>query len=529
MTANPVLTEPSPPHRNCAQLMVPGLGDDTLSRFVLHLDDQPRLMSAEEIARDLQDPFATRLLGVGVFPNTAREVLQALADADPGGPLSRQLFFLLGEGGQASPTALVNRNLRFLITCGTQRAQDGPDVFVSSFHPDQGMVELAAWDASMGGFNFYRTMPESNAWVFAGNSRHALSAPTAGNGPFESHVSGHLLMKELKTPWVNWHSPFARIPAVALADQGLQNHPWVSRLEPGGAYTLEDDGARPAIRRWNGARVAAIVAGTSTESPVRVLRQVTGTMTVNLVSSSTSSAAAVGGSASAVDLPGTFFADADLLGVVGLPEPPRLAVAADVYRQVLTALDVRLTDGGSFDQSGDTHFAFVVPERAHEDVDMVDQSLQAGLLTRRLVACLAMVDFPNPVFSPRRAALQAHIDQVTWTGDGPAFSEAVAAAINGSAAAGQAGTPEAEFAALWTVGDGFAADFGARLDAYFTAVGARLGSVAGFTDCYLVAESRRALVRQMPIFESPLLFSTSSVPDEQRRMTETATVEEVAS
>ena len=143
---------------------------------------------------------------------------------------------------------------------------------------------MMAWDHGTRGFNFYRTMPDSNAWVFAGNSHHALVAPTRGHGPFESHVNGNILMKELKTPWVNWHSPFAQVPATSLASQGLDTHPWVLRLEPGGAYTLEDETVRPGIVRWSAARADAIAASESAETPARIIEQLLSTLTVNLTS-----------------------------------------------------------------------------------------------------------------------------------------------------------------------------------------------------------------------------------------------------
>ena len=40
--------EASPPHRACTQLNIRGLSDDTVSRFVLGLDEGPVLLSAEE-------------------------------------------------------------------------------------------------------------------------------------------------------------------------------------------------------------------------------------------------------------------------------------------------------------------------------------------------------------------------------------------------------------------------------------------------------------------------------------------------
>jgi hypothetical protein len=533
MTAADLAEHASPPHRACTQLMVSGLSDDTVSRFALGLDERPLLLTADDMAAELNDQFAVRLLRAGIFPNTAGEVLQALAQVNPGGPLSKQLFFLLGEGSQVPADAgPVQRNMRFLIMCGA--GQEGPDVVVSSFHPDQGMVELAAWDAAKGGFNFYRTMPDSNAWVFAGNSRHALVPPTRGQGPFESHVNGNMLMKELKKPWVNWDSPFAHIPASALAAQGLDSHPWVGRLDPGGAYTLEDTGIRPAIQRWTAARVAAIEAGigagTGSETPVRMLEQLVSTLTINLASSRSSSAPRLPtdpGLNTPIDLPSTFFVDADTLEMLGLPTPDPLGVAPTIYNQILSELEVRLVDGASFEVAGDTKFAFVVPERSFEDVSTLTAA-KGVLVTARLLACLLMVDFPNPVFSDRRSALLGHFEAVSWNGSPDTFSNAVADAINSSPAASTTGSPEAEFSANWAAGEGFVAAFTPRLESYYKKVAEQLSTIDGFRDVYRLAESRRAHVKLMPIFETPLLFSVCNLPPERLRMTESATVEELS-
>lgn len=517
----------SPPHRACSQLMVQGLSDDTISRFIVNLDDFPTQMSVDQAAVELNDPFAVRLLRAGNFPNTAGEVLHALEQADPGGPLSQQHFFLVGEGGQLpADVANAQRNMRFLVACGA--GAEGAEVVVSSFHPDKAMVEVMAWDATQGGFNFYRTMPDSNAWVWAGNSRHALSAPTRSHGPFESHVNGNILMKELKVPWVNWHSPFATVPTSSLVAQGLDSHPWVQRLDAGGAYALEEQTVRPGIVRWSTARAAAITTGTSTETPARMLEQVVSTLTVNLISSQTTSAFAVGGSTDQVDLPSTFFADADMLELVGLPGPPRLRVAAQTYAKVLTELEVTLTDGDGFTQAGDTHFAFVVPERAFEDVATVRAALKAALITPRLVASLLMVDFPNPIFSARRSSLARHFTGVAWAGDGTQFSDAVAQTIITSPEAGTADSPEFEFSQNWAAGVDFVSAFSQRLTTFYSRLEEALTAADKYTAIYELAETRRDLVKAMPIFESLMLFSTSTVPSAARFMTTSATVEEIS-
>jgi hypothetical protein len=326
---------------------------------------------------------------------------------------------------------------------------------------------------------------------------------------------------------VNWHSPFATVSASVLAEQGLEFHPWVTKLEPGGAYTLEDDIARPAIARWTKARISAILAGTAQETPRRMAEQLLDTLTVNLISSHTSSAVALSGGVATVDLPVSFFVDAAMLQLVGaLPVPPGFQVAAEVYTSAMHSVGARLEDGSSFTVDGDTHFAFVVPERAGEDVETFRQALDAGIFSKRLVACLVMVDFTNPVFSSLRPQLLRYFPEEPFSGDGISFSTVVAERILASPEATTTGTAEAAFAELWGVGEAFQAPFADRLTTYFAAVEGRLSSQTGFDAYVRLAESRRAFVRAMPISESTLLFATTTVPTGQRSMTATGLVEE---
>jgi hypothetical protein len=122
------------------------LEPDTVHRFVVGEDRSPRKLTAEEASRELGDPFAALLLLRGVFPRTAGEVLTALDQAtQEGDALRSKMFFLLGEGSQipfGPDTASVQRNLRFLVARG--KGPEGPDLLLSSFHPDEGDVELMA-------------------------------------------------------------------------------------------------------------------------------------------------------------------------------------------------------------------------------------------------------------------------------------------------------------------------------------------------------------------------------------------------
>ena len=228
---------------------------DAVHRFVVGADAAPRRMTAAEL-RKLGDPFASLLLARGKIPRSGEELVEKIRASVPkGDPLRTLRTFLVGEGSQlASANAGVDATLRFVVTLG--RGPDGPDVFLSTGDPKQpGSVEVMGWDRRTGGFNYYRSTGPTAMWMFAGNSRDALRESSRGKGPFESHPSGALLMKELKTPWNNWHSPNANIPANAFAkNDPRRKHAWFTKKDPGGALALELDAARPAISRWARAR-----------------------------------------------------------------------------------------------------------------------------------------------------------------------------------------------------------------------------------------------------------------------------------
>lgn len=489
----------------------------TILRFVVGEDVTPKALTPAEIEVELRDPFATLLLRRGKFPANADELLEeidATVDANDPLSLSSQRSFILGEGSQllvGSGSERPNANLRFLVSRGS--APHGPELIISAPHPRQGLVELMAWDVVAGGFNYYRTSGNDGVWVFAGNSRHALAAPTQGKGPFESHPSGNLLMKEFKLPWVHWHSFKADIfEDVFPIGDARRSHVWFTAKQ--GAETAETAVLIPTVERWTSARFDQIIAANGEVfDPARIIAQIVMTPTVNLTSSTRESTPVAG--SDSIDLPPTFFVDADGLALVGLPRPPELEVSREIYAASLDTFDFMLTDGAGFEQKGDTHFAFVVPERAFEDTETLKQAIGRGLVSKRLAAAILMVDFPNPIFSPRRAQLLPFVPATAMIVAGSSnFSESMAQAIVEAAPSTSVGSPEREFAELWASGDGWPEALAGVLTSYYAAVQQQLTSQSGFDDYTRLAESRRDRVRQMPIFESPLLFAeTNIVPD----------------
>ena len=326
---------------------------DAVHRFVVGADAAPRRMTAAEL-KQLGDPFASLLLARGKIPRSGEEVVEKIRASVPkGDPLKTLRTFLVGEGSQlASANAGVDATLRFVVTLG--RGPDGPDVFLSTSDPKQpGSVEVMGWDRRTGGFNYYRSTGPSAMWMFAGNSKDALRESSRGKGPFESHPSGALLMKELKTPWNNWHSPNANIPANAFAkNDPRRKHAWSTKKDPGGALTLELDAARPAISRWARVRFRRLrKRGGTVAKPRQIMEQILATPTVNLTTTHIESRALE--PTSQLDLPATFFVDSEgLADVLGLAPPPFFTVTGKVYAKCLDKFDVRLEDGAGVRAQG---------------------------------------------------------------------------------------------------------------------------------------------------------------------------------
>lgn len=481
-----------------------------MHRFILGIDSQPAVMADDEVARELNDPFASLLLRRGTFPTTVKEVLSALdAATAQGDPLRRQMSFLVGEGSQvpwSSETAALDRGFRLAIARGTDSAID---VLVSTDGGLQnGFLQVIGWDSQAGVFNYYEH--REGAWVWAGNSTHAFDPQARGNGAFDSHINGSMVMKELKFPWNHWHSVAATIPPEAFApDDQAKNDPLLAARS--GAEILQERVVQPGVRRWTDSRFAKTVAPDGKVAQVKpILEQILDTTSVNLASTPLESKTV--DKATALNLPPTFFVDVDALsGVLGLLAPPALTVSGETYMGAIANFEVALVDG-SFRQPGDTHFAFLVPERAFEDLDVVRKCHEVGLLSDRFLGCALMVDFPNPVFSSRRASLMTHVPE---SFDGPAggLADTIASAILTAAAGTTAESAESEFASLWNLGDGWQAEATHRLSAYYAALAPRLASVDGFDQVFTLAESRRQQVLGLKLSEQrPLLFAKSNIP-----------------
>jgi hypothetical protein len=467
-------------------------------------------MDAGDVAQ-LRDPLAVLVFQRGKFPVTLRELLTALDAADGPQAIPVQMTFLAGEGSQipwTEQTRDVPRQLRCVVSRGRSREQaellvttgpeaDSRDVF----------LQVVAWDDDNGVFNYYLRVEGTGAWTFAGDSNHALEPATRGQGPFLAHVNGSVVMRELREPWNNWHSSRAGVHDAIPPDSPLRTDPlWRDRQV---ADVFEKQIAKRCIERWTKARLQSIADHARIQHPDWLLRHLFETTTVNLRTTDSESAAI--DDSTDLALPLTFFFNLELLEDLGLDTPGQAPlVRGSHYRAGLARYRFRLADGQGEQWPGDTHFAFLFPEPALEDNEVVRQAVRADTLTARFAACALMVDFPNPVYSQRRAALMRYAPDFADHGD---LSEKTAERITAAATALPSGSPEQEFAELWQLHeDQWKGALSERLKGYMEAVARVVAD--GFDSYVRLAESRRRTFSETALNEFSLLLPRTDIPDD---------------
>lgn len=473
-----------------------------INQHVIGLADQPRVMTDTEVAQQLGDPFAVGVLRRGVFPSALDEVFSAL---DAGAPqLTRQESYLISEGGQIRFEEGLDKGGSRLLVARFEESTGAPELMMSVLLPpgtsprrEDILIEILAWDPTNRTFHFYQR--QQGAWFWCGQSDMALEEPTRGHGPFDSHVNGYPLMKELKTPWVHWHGPSRGIAETAFAPEDpLVSDPLFTSKDH--ALNFERQVMRPMCERWNTARFEKL---TEAGEPrlTSALRQVVDTTIVNLVSTH-KEWSQIGAGGDLDDIAPAFFFDQDGFAEVGIaPEVPTLRIGRNRYAGLVATYDLRVRGEGA-DRPGDVPFCFTVPERAFEDVLVVRELIRRQLMSDRFAACLLVVDFPNPLFSPRRAALLRHLPATVDLTSGAFPIDRIAVPALEAAAPNDAAAEE--FMTGWRLGDGWRSQFTERLTRYLATVAAQLGTDEGSDAAFRLAESRRREFRRKPLAEFDL-------------------------
>lgn len=497
-----------------------------LNRFVEGVDPDETPMPADQAAAELNDPWGVLVLRKGVFPNTIEDALKAI---DGLGQCTstedKDSNFFVSESGRIPANVVPGPGREFrMVICRTV-PNTSSVIFMSTPAGDRsGFIELMSWDESKKAFNFYRR-PRAPSWDWKGDTNAAFATGSAGNGCFACHVHGVPLIKELHRPWNNWQSEVSTIPPEAIPDQTIRDGPLFTRRSD---FNL----LGPFISNWMrigvAAHVAAAVKGGTLSAAPDLLRPLFETTIVNLDSSQSES---VSFRNLPLDLPFSFFLNNDLLGNVleidlsGLGTSP--TVARNLYQAALTKFDFHLGDDTTgFSRPGDTFFAFFVPVAAFADTLTVDQLIKLNAVTWHFATSVAMVDFPNPVFSALRSSLLQYVPASAPAG-GKDFCQTIADKILAAAATLPADSAERRFADYWNLSDdGLKARAAKDLADYFASVRQRLGTSDGFDDYTRLAQSRRDRFAQSDLDESELklLLPKTNIPPADLRMNADGTV-----
>ena len=258
-----------------------------------------------------------------------------------------------------------------------------------------GNVEIIAFDATQGVFNYYETAPDGGINFF-GTSRDLLKGVGSDDDRrcAGCHVGGGPVMKELAAPWLHWEgdttTPGVQELVSAHADL-------LGRKSDG--IDLETQIVRPGNDRWNEQRLAFLRQVGDLQA---MLRPLYCNVEVNVASASSSPQPGDEGRA-------TF-------GPLGGPvTDPRLgfgsiSFTAAEYDAVLRANRQKIA--GTEPQIIENHFGLthVVPSDA--DQNFAGKLQAAGIIDQEYVEDVLAVDFTRAVFSDDRCALLEFVPQI---------------------------------------------------------------------------------------------------------------------
>lgn len=400
-------------------------------RYIAGIDRCVTPMTDQDIAKTLNDPFATVILRKGSFPDS----INAISTAILGSGLNLQeANYLVGEGSQI-PTTIASRdeprNLRYVLTWG---ASPTSAQILLSAEPggNSSFLQVISWNPQANKYNFYEFREQvgetsgisTKVWSFAGDSAMAQTSQNIGQGCFDCHHNGVVIMKELAFPWNNWNSQLATISPLVVP-LAITQETFFKNLN--GAQDLEKvvrGGFQTYYVNWLRDRFKA-QAGTVQLSDVnQMLRHIITNTTVNLTSTQIQSNGANTSppNSNISGIPADFLLwDSALRTVLGLSYtiPPIIFKRQDydnylsIHHFKLVQSDFTKPDGSPlYEQNGSTYFSFFIPVSAAEDLFMLTQMRSNKIVTDKFIAAVLMVDFKNPVFSEKRSSLQQYADQI---------------------------------------------------------------------------------------------------------------------
>jgi hypothetical protein len=508
-------------------------------------------MSLKEQQANLNDLWGKEILRQGKFPQEVKDSQEAIAKANPN--LTEKIY-LVAEGGQI-PLSVAprdkNRDPRLAITWKS----DGILSTLLSGNPGTktGFLQVIAWDPQKKKFNYYELNSEKN-WSWAGDSSHARQPKFMGQGCFDCHHNGSVIMKELKSPWNNWTSMKATIDLSFLPEM-VAKDPNLSQLI--GAEKLESDiegGVSQYYSAWLDSHISEDLK-TVTEVP-ELLRHLTTTTSVNFESNIPNKTQTNPN----IVPPRNFFLFNDALTKVvgdgfgdGYKFPDTFGFDTNKFKQIIgnkgfvlrqcdRIIDTNKCQPNTLDyeQKGTTFNPFFVPVASNEDTVVIqnlinfvvnrnNQRKNIQFITDKFAAAILMVDFQNPVFSPVRSSLQTYVDKLdvaTIDDRGGSNIPSLFVAQIQEAVKNQppcstqdldSCSAEQQFLNTWSLPDATWKDtVNQRIQAYLNAVNTQIANGTGLSDYVDLSISRgRQFASIDPInnlFESSLLLPQTDLP-----------------
>ncbi|KAK5113898.1 hypothetical protein LTR85_010431 [Meristemomyces frigidus] len=460
-------------------------------------------------------------------------------------------FVAGGPNGAEEPFADGHEGSWILCIVGSQELTDGGR-----------FLQVASWDGSV--FRYYgrddlqqRPGPSTQtAWIYQGVSTAAFGDQSY-MGPFDGHVNGSLVMKELRQPWLHWKTgdfdPTSNFPQSVLEGCGKDKAPYLTGSFPlslvenaenmmdfvtsgitkwyrtRAAMDFLDSGGKPKVtitsglKRWvaHALLTTTINIGVSSEDESRdkhhllplnhvyndeLASQYNKTHIWPSISQSSFTFSDDLYVAAAVD-------DVQLVMIQNVETVPVgfTPINLDAYTSLgpdgknglepVTAIQVESGEGPGG--------AFTTIQPSFEDAigvkTLMMQTSRAPLLSDTTFNAMMMVDAWNPVYSWRRGVLLQYVpDNATLNADHKTYDlgDCFIANVQASPRVKDAMSPEAEF--LGNLAPAKQAAFTHAMTGFFRAVQKRLLSQVGLADYMRLAESRRRIYRPLPLDEFAL-------------------------
>ncbi|MEX0329333.1 MAG: hypothetical protein AB3N07_11475 [Ruegeria sp.] len=405
------------------------------------------------ILNQIDDPFFNIAIQASPQPLALTSLINVFLD----GGRSDFQSFVVGEqiGRSALSTECGPSNRRMVISFTGTHAPSGAvldnNVFFSVFMTPNGPVgdiEVLAWDAAHGTYNYYKL--EGGSWRFR-NSSNELKTASSGElsqGCLSCHVNGGPIMKEFTFPWNHWHSLPNTFEALYLFPGG-QSWPVANTGFLGnrltGAQILEVS-IQSSLQRFTDAEVRSHIDtaadGTTTVSNLPgMLDSLFNPTELNLGSSNSTSGLDDGGitqrATGRLNIPDSFFVnifqmrdiDLPVFGGLGLVTnvftPDNLGLLVDEYEALLINSGVET----SCMPGRDTLFPWFGPEPSEFDRRVVERLNRRGIVDDAFVAAVLAIDVETPLFSESRAALLKHVPQQISAPSVPQLPEALRSSV----------------------------------------------------------------------------------------------------